>query len=129
MFCGCGVAVRWTKWTSCQFIPAEEWLDASHVECGQKCSQPDGQGAIAVHYFKPGQILFRRSTAPSPESNSTCTAYAKSVLDSTACLVKKDAPTYEAPLAEKPTAEEMKVAETAAEVSETAAKIDGIEEA
>jgi len=50
--------------------------------------------------------------------------YARSVLNSVTCFIKEDVSTYQALLAEKLSVEKRKVAETAAEASETAAKID-----
>ncbi len=103
MFCGCSFGARWPRWTFCRSVPAEDWLDAPHmVECKQKFSYPGGQRATVVHYFKPSQILFKRSGAPSPESTSIITTNAVSVVD---------------------------FAETAAEVSETAANIDRTKDA
>jgi hypothetical protein len=59
-----------------------------------------------------------------------CAGFANSSLESAPCLVKEEAPkTDEAPFSEKSSAEDKKAAETAAEVSETAAKIDRMEEA
>jgi len=52
--------------------------------------------------------------------------YTRSVLDSVTCFFKEDALTYQAPLTKKLFAEERKVAETAAEVSKRAVKIDRI---
>jgi len=102
----------------------KEWLNTSHVKCRQKCSYSDEQRATVVHYFKSSQILFRRSVALFSEFSSVCKVYARSVLDSVTCFIKEDASTYQAPLAEKLFAEKRKVAETAAEASETVIKIN-----
>ena len=66
---------------------------------------------------------------PSTATGSTSMAFANSALESAPALAKGEpAKMNEVPLTKEPSAEEAKAAETAAEVGETAAKIDSAEE-
>lgn len=70
-----------------------------------------------------------RSAVPSPESGFVSKAFANSVLESALRLAEEEPPKMDKPpLSEKPSAEEKQAAEIAAEVAETAAKINSIEE-